>query len=292
MKNGSNVPFDPRDPAQLSKFRNAVAGAFRDLLGAWKRATPPASFETQYEIIWNKGLKSSNAAALTLLTSATHTFQRIADEFSGYQDSVPCVEEGDEPSVDARFQEVRDLVIECADPDRLEEAIRTMRLKHAIDWRNLVDWSKLSELRRLLDELPYVRRAKSTVKDSRISDLATVSPNFVEFRGKPRMRVPPQTWKLLDLLLRQSRHVVSVAALAKPVWGHHAEDVTGDRVKTALKRLRDVLAKLDAPFSVESKNDFVSLTRGTSTPTRKKKKSQTAPKRRRENPKGKRSRKK
>lgn len=292
MKNSSNVPFDPRDPAQLSKFRDAVAGAFRDLLGAWKQATPPASFEAQYERVWNKGLKSSNAAALTLLTGATHNFQRIADEFSGYQDSLPHVEEGDEPSVEARFQEVRDLVIECVDPDRLEAAIGMLRRKQAIDWRALVDWSKLSELRRLLDELPYVRRAKSSVTDSRISDLATVSPNFVEFRGKPRMRVPPQTWKLLDLLLRQSRHVVSVAALAKPVWGHHAEDVTGDRVKTALKRLRGFLAKLDAPFSVESKNDFVSLTRATSTLPRKRKKSPAAPKQRRQKLKGTRSRKK
>lgn len=294
----TSVPFNPLNLAHLNAFRLIVAGSFRDLLAACKQGSPE-TFDSNYEKISNKGLKTSNATPLRLLVNASRSLKRIPIEFGGYQDSVPYSEPEERLGIEGAFLQIRDMVLECADPDELQQAVRNLQGWRHVEWETLIDWSVIPRLRRRLDELPDARKGVPVAVAERIWELATKIPKSLEFHkqrpGEPgnqtsETTLTNQSYALIGHLLDLPGHSAAVSDLAIAVWKDREKHVEGSPLNSELRRVRAPFRELNAPFEIKVSNHFVILSRSPTKPLDKKAKTKSVASKRRNTSKARRRR--
>lgn len=144
----------------------------------------------------------------------------------------------------ARAQGVTAPVIYLTARDGLPDRIRGLELGHG-DY--LVKPFAVSELLLRLGNLVRRSQPEPEPRVHALSDLTLYRDERKAYRGKERLDLTPQEFRLLELLLRNAGRVVTRSRIAEELWevAFHADP---NLVDAAVRRLR---RKVDDPFPVK-----------------------------------------
>jgi hypothetical protein len=243
MNARSNEPFDPDNPEQLGEFRYSIAGILRQLMVARMREEPDAFDSTDKEV-WFRDIKPTNTPLPSLLQTIANQFKRFASTFCGYRNSEPCVEEDDSSSPEALFQQLRELVLEFTDAERLDAAARSARGKEPVKWRELAEWRLLQEIRNSLDQLPEPRK----LPPRRTGPQFEFGPDDRVFYSESEIkRFTPVQFKLVEFVSKNPNSLIR--KMWKEVWDP-ANEFSRFAVSGAHRRVNEVLRTNEVPWQL------------------------------------------
>jgi hypothetical protein len=244
--------FNPNNPNDLKRLRSAAVGMIKDLVAARLIADPSWADKENVRQQWYPTTKvPQKRTPLYLLTEAAQGFEKFSSEFPGL-DSVPAYPESESVSL---IEDLRDLLCQFADAEELQFAASQLRKKRfaKTEWNALASWDLLPKLRALLDRLPA----------SLNQLLTTEAPNVV-YHGSMKIRgVRGQKWKLLDHLVAHEAfdedNACFLEALAEPVWGDHAINVTPKKIDQLSSKTSKWLNFHQIPYRITRTGDCMWL---------------------------------